>query len=82
MSSGITRDDWLTALHEAGISCEHDDTATTIDEYAAMFHICRATARNQLDRLVETGVAVATHKRLPRRDGRVVSFRAYRIARS
>jgi hypothetical protein len=78
--SGITRDDWLQALHEAGVVTESDDTAITLAEFADMTGLKHATAHARLQLLVETGKAIQTHKLTRTRGGKMVMHKAYRLA--
>lgn len=80
MSSGISRDDWMRALAEAGYQDEHDEQAVTIAEFAAMFGLKRTTAQERLVALVAAGKATSTRKRGINAAGRQVRFRAYRLA--
>jgi predicted ArsR family transcriptional regulator len=77
--SGISRDEWLHALTEAGLHQESDEQAITIHEFAAMFGLTPSAAKTRLRALVAQGKAKETHKRAAGRDGRVVPFRAYRL---
>lgn len=80
MTSGISRDDWLKALEEAGChDSEDDQQAVTIEEFAEMFQLSRATAERRLRHLDVKGLAMRTRKRAPAMDGRVVQYVAYRL---
>lgn len=76
----ISRDDWLTALTDAGLHHENDELALTALEFAAMFGLTRSTAESQLSVLVAHGKATRTRKRLVNGYGRTVSYVAYRLA--
>lgn len=79
MSSGITRDDWLKALGEAGRDdLQDDDQALTSTQFAAMFGIARSTAMARLEALVTAGKAIETRKR-QQTNGRMVRCRAFRL---
>lgn len=80
VSSGITRAEWLTALHEAGMPLdEHDERALTVSEFATMFHTTRFTAQRNLEQLVAAGKAEPTRKWGSTVHGRRVQFKAYRL---
>ena len=78
--SGITRDEWLKALHEAGL---HDDTddqgAVTVAEFADMMGFHRLTAERHLKALAAAGKATKTQKRVRFRNGRVSGCMAFRL---
>lgn len=78
MGSGITRDDWLQALGEAGQDLQDDDQALTSMEFATMFGIARSTAMARLEALVTAGKAVETRKR-QQINGRTTRCRAFRL---
>ena len=79
--SGITRDEWLTALREAGESDEDDRAAITCTEFMAMMGVDRQTARRRLEKLVAVGTAIRTTKRERATDGRVVRCIGYRLVK-
>ena len=81
MSATITRDDWLKALSEAGMSTHavDDQGAVTISEFAEMFTLPYQTARNKLARLIRAGRATETEKTVVNSYGRRVSMKAYRL---
>lgn len=79
MSAQITRDEWLTALHEAGIDAEDDPSALTIMEFGAMFGLRRAASSSRLEKLAESGRAIKTRKRIVRPDGQSLWAVAYRL---
>jgi hypothetical protein len=79
----ITRDEWLSALNEAGYHDEkHDPDAVTAPEFAALFGISRRAAECRLKRLVEIGQATRTFKRTTRMDGKPLTLPAYRLVKS
>ena len=80
-SKAITRDEWLKALAEIGLSSEHDAEAITIGEFAALFGVPIGTARHRLNRLVAAGKATRTRKNGVSRYGRATAFVAYRLAK-
>ncbi len=77
--SGISRDEWLTALKDAEIEPEHDADAVTIHEFAAMFGLKMGAAKHRLETLVELGKATRTRKRQPSVSGRMIGYIAYRL---
>lgn len=80
MNSGITRDEWLHALNEAGFHDEkHDPDAVTAPEFAALMGLARLTAERRLKRLVEVGQATRVYKRTLRSDGKPITLPAYRL---
>ena len=79
MSEGITRDDWLKALTEAGANLEDDQDAVTVAEFMAMFDLVRYTAERRLRALAAAGKATVTRKRMTATDGRRVYCIAYRL---
>ena len=79
MNSGITKDEWLKALAEAGEDDASDDLAITGTEFMAMMGVDRQTARRRLEKLVALGKATRTVKRELLTDGRKVRCVAYRL---
>lgn len=77
--SGISREMWLSALSEVGISDESDPDAITIMDFAALMGLKRETARGRLGALVAAGKATRTKKRIQLQDGRSISAVAYRL---
>lgn len=77
----ITRDDWLSALAEAGIgaSGEDDQQAITVSEFASMMELPLGTSRDHLLALIRQGKAVATRKTTVNAYGRRLSYKAYRL---
>lgn len=80
MSLTITRDEWLKALEDVGVSDEDDQGALTVAEFMEMFGVPRFTAERRLRHLAATGKATRTRKRGRTPDGRSFSFIAYRLA--
>ena len=78
MSTAISRDEWLAALNEAGISDVDDQDALTVDEFGAMFGIDRQTADRRLKKLEAAGKAVKTRKRCAPH-GRLIWYVAYKL---
>ena len=81
MSAGISRDEWMKALTEAGLHDQEDDqAAVTVTEFAAMFGIHRLRAARQLEALAKAGKAHKTYKRTRTPDGgRTFRYIAYRL---
>lgn len=77
--SGITRDDWLRAMQEAGLVHETDDGALTVTEFAEMFNLKSSTARRRLEMLVEAKKARETRKQVEDAQGRKTIVLAYRL---
>ncbi len=78
--SGITRDDWLKALAEAGIDdVEDDQQAVTAAEFGAMFGLPAYSGERRLKALAAAGKATRTRKRVKLSNGRIVSCVAYRL---
>ena len=78
----ITRDDWLTALNEAGYTVDVDDqSAVTIGEFAEMFQVTTSTAQSRLDALVKAGKATVTQKWGTTSYGRRVQYKAFRLVK-
>jgi len=76
---GISRDEWLAAVAEAGLNGESDDDAITVNEFAEMFQIPRTTAAGHLKKLVERGCARRAQKRGISDGGKTIMFAAYRL---
>lgn len=79
MTGGITRDDWLKAMEDAGLVQETDQEALTVSEFAEMFELPDSTARARLDRLVEAGRAKETRKQVEDSQRRRTIVAAYRL---
>ena len=80
MNSGITRDEWLNALHDAGLqSAANDPSALTVDEFATLVGLPHGTAANHLRRLVALGRAKVTAKWATSPAGRRIQYRAYKL---
>lgn len=77
--SVITRDDWLQAMTDAGISREDDAEAITASEFAALMNMKTTTARVVLQRLVKAGKATQTQKRIIDSMQREMFVIAYRL---
>jgi hypothetical protein len=78
--SGISRDDWLSALESAGFTQENDQGAITIPEFMAMMGLASLPAASKrLDTLVAQGKAKRTRKVAVGTDGRQLSRVAYRL---
>lgn len=75
----ITKDEWLKALDDAGVSMVNDQSAVTAIEFAAMFGVSTPTAGRRLRALVAAGGAHRTQKRTTAADGRVMVLPAYRL---
>jgi len=80
--TGITRDDWMQAMADAGMAqAEDDQSAITVKEFMAMFDppMTFNPAKAALEKLVTMGKATKTFKRV--RDGvRVDNKPAYRLS--
>lgn len=79
MSTKINRDEWLSALKDAGLHDEGDPDSISVVEFAAMMHLKRATAQRCLYGLVEQGKAVKAKKRITDSQHRVVTVTSYRL---
>ena len=80
MSAGISRDEWLKALHDAGVQAAEDDqSALTVYEFAAMMSVPLGTAAGQLRKLVALGRAKATSKWGVSSAGRRIQYRCYKL---
>lgn len=81
--SGITRDEWIRALAEAGEPVEDDRDALTVREFGEMFGMTRPTAERRLQALVTQGKAIKTYKRVRvASNNRMVSLIAFRLLRN
>ena len=79
MSDGISRDEWLKALSEAGLPMENDESALTLLEFAELCNIPRTTAQGYLAKLVKAGKASPTWKMKATSSGAMIRHRAYRL---
>lgn len=75
----ISRDEWLSALNEAGVSVEDDSEAVTVAEFCQLFSLRRQAGVSRLEALVAAGKATRTRKRAPTSEGKMVSYIAYRL---
>lgn len=75
----ISRDEWLSALKDAGLHDDSDPNAVTSTEFAALMGMSRSTAERKLKLLVKAGGATAVHKRITDTAGRSVQCSAYRL---
>ena len=80
MSTAISRDEWLSALTEAGLNDQHDPDAVTVMEFAEMFGLDRQTADRRLKKLEALGKATKAKKRRAGPDGRMLWYVAYKLA--
>lgn len=79
-NSGISRDEWLRALEDAGISdTEDDQEALTMEELAALLGIPRQTAMHRIKKLAEMGKVKRTHKWGTNSYGRRMHYVAWRL---
>lgn len=77
---GISRDEWLAALAEAGLEQVDDQDALTVSEFAEMMGMTRYGATQRLNALVSAGKAIKTSKRLQRTtSGGAGTATAYRL---
>lgn len=76
---GITRDDWLRALDEAGCATVDDQGAMTAQEFAEMIGVDRQAAGRRLRMLEKAGKATRTTKRAKASDGRYYISPAYKL---
>jgi len=79
MSVSINRDEWLSALRDAGLYQEVDSDSLTVQEYADMMGLKRAKAQRQLLALVAAGKAARTHKRVIDSNGRQYVYTAFKL---
>ena len=80
VNSGLTRDDWMKAMEDAGVDTGvGDPLAITTNEFAAMFKLSRAQAERRLRKLEEAGRAKRTRKLAPGGDGRLCWSVAFRL---
>jgi hypothetical protein len=79
MSSGISRDEWLSALQSAGIDDRDDQDAMTPMELGEILGIDRQAAVRRLKKMVKMGKATPTRKRVHDAGGRMQSHTAYRL---
>lgn len=77
--STINRDEWLSALKDAGLEQVDDQRALTASEFASMMGLKLTTARHRLIALVGTGKATVTTKRAADSRGHIVFCTAYRL---
>lgn len=76
----INRDEWLTALHEAGIGIPDEDAAAiTVGEFAALIGSGVTVARVRMRALVAAGKARRVEKRIRDSQGRTQTVPAYRL---
>jgi hypothetical protein len=79
MSSGISRDEWLTALGNASTPIDDDPSVLTAGEAAELLGVCTRSAWVRLRRLVQSGGAVAVRVRRMTASGHVQTYPAYRL---
>lgn len=81
MSSGITRDEWLKVLTEAGLDAPTDDPeALTVNDFMVLTGLNLATASRRLKTLVAAGKAeVVRVRRLSPHGARQITYQAYRL---
>lgn len=79
MSVSIRKDEWLKALSEAGMSLESDDSALTVQEFAAMIGLSWHSAQRRLSKLAARGLAIRTRKVVHSSYGRRQVITAYRL---
>ncbi len=77
--SGISRDDWLTALADVMAAPPDDPEALTSAEFAVVFGLGTTTARIRLKRLVAEGRVEHRTKLVAGADGRQMRVAAYRL---
>lgn len=78
--SGITRDDWLTALRET--EPVNDPDALTVKELAELLGISVCLAQRKVPKLVAEGKATRTKKRVVDSAGRVQVVPAYVLVKA
>ena len=81
--SGITRDDWLSAIREATepLPSADDDESVTIADFATLLGVQRCQAGKRMRMLVHAGKATLTRKSIRRVDGGVIWVPAYRLVK-
>lgn len=79
MSTQINRDEWLSALKDAGLVQANDPKAVTIREFGEMFGLKDNAARRRLVELERVGRAKKTAKRFTDSAGRLITTTAYRL---
>lgn len=78
----ISREEWLTALNEAGFKDdEHDPESITVPEFAALMGMTRITAERRLKALVTVGKAKKAYKRVVRANGAPQTLPSYRLVK-
>lgn len=80
MSSGISRDEWLKALDDAGLVVVDDQSAVSVSEFGTMFGIERTAALRRLSQLEALGRAVRTKKRIRDATNRQYTVTAWKLA--
>ena len=77
----ITRDEWLKAMSEAGLTTHEvdDQSALTVPEFAEMMKCPRGTADTKLRALEHHGKAIKTRKTVLNSYGRLVSMKAFKL---
>ena len=81
ITRGISRDEWLKALSDAGVQTASDPDALTIAEYMELMGLNRSAAGSHMKALVAAGKAIKTMKRGPRADGKIAHMVAYRLVK-
>lgn len=79
MSVQINRDEWLSAMKDAGLHDEGDPESLTVMEFATLMGLKRTTAQRCLSGLVEAGKARQTKKRIMDSQQRAVIVTSYRL---
>lgn len=80
--SGITRDDWLSALADVSEPEDaYDPNVITSGEAADLLGINSRTAQKRLRRLVKLGVAVPVRVRRRTAAGHVQGYSGYRLTK-
>jgi hypothetical protein len=81
-SSGISRDEWLSAVAELERAPLPETDAITTQEFAKMIGVSRSVAHRRLGLLVDAGKAVRATKQMRRTNGGVVSVPAYQLVKN
>lgn len=80
MSTDISRDAWLAALH--GAADAGDPESMTSGELGDLLGVTRRTALEHARRLIKAGKAERTTKRIRRGNGYLQVVTSYRLLRS
>ena len=78
-ASGITREEWLAAIHENDEEITQDESALTVREFAELAGREEKKARRMLMDWEAQGKAQSCHKLVIRSDGQRRRVQAYRL---